>query len=64
MRRDLVSMLLQQRRPDLNVTVLDLGQSQIQRLLLRVRLRPGKDAVQVRGIGLVLPMMLEGVKVR
>jgi hypothetical protein len=54
----------QQIRPDLNVLVLDLGESQIQRLLVLVSLRGRQHPIQVCGVGFVLPVMLERVEIR
>ena len=50
-------------RPDLDVPVLDLGEAPVEVLLLRVRLGVGEQAIQERRVGLVLPMVLEGVEV-
>jgi hypothetical protein len=57
-------MLAEQPGPDLDVAVLDLGELQIQRALLLVVFRTGEDAIQVGGVGFVLPVMLEGVEIR
>jgi len=56
-------MFAQEVGPDLDVAVLDCCQSPIQVALLLIRFGVGEEAIQVRGIRLVLPMMLECVKV-
>src|SRR5690242_4864924 len=57
------TVIREQLRPDLDVPVLDGGQAQIEVPLLGVSLRARQYTIQVRGVGLVLPMMLEGVQV-
>ena len=64
MRPQLTPVLCQQVLPDLDVLVLDLGQPEVQRLLVRVVFSRCQHAIQERGIGLVLPVVLEGVQIR
>ena len=49
--------------PHLDVPVFDFGQPAIEVLLLRVGLGVGEQAIQIRRIGFVLPVVLEGVEV-
>jgi hypothetical protein len=53
----------QQPGPDLDVPILDLGQAPIEVALARVGFGVGEEPVQVRGVRLVLPVMLECVQV-
>jgi len=50
-------------RPDLDVTVFDRGKAGVHVALLRIGLDPGQGAIQERGVGLVLPVVLESVDV-
>src|SRR6185437_1738351 len=50
--------------PDRDMAVLDLGEPQVQVALPRIGLSRGELPVEERGIGLVLPVMLELVEVR
>lgn len=61
---DGTAMLREKASPDLDVPVLDFSQPQIQGLLAFVRLRGGEDAIEKCGVGLVLPVMLEGMQIR
>ena len=54
-------MLLHQLAPDDYVPVFDSGQARVDVLFLRVGLGRRENPIQVGGIRLVLPMMLEGV---
>jgi hypothetical protein len=56
-------VLRQQRRPDLEVAVLHLGEPAIDALLRRVRLGVGEHAVEIGSVGLVLPVVMEGLEV-
>ena len=62
-RPGVAAVFAQQRRPDLDVPVLDLGEPAIQVALLRVLLGVGQQPIQIRRVGLVLPVMVEGVEV-
>jgi len=63
-RRRGLTVLREESRPDLDVTILDCRKPPVDVLLLRVRLDISQCAIQERRIGFVLPMVLEGVKVR
>jgi hypothetical protein len=49
--------------PNAHVPILYFGEPTVQVLFLGVGFGVGKEAVEVRRIGFVLPMMLEGVEV-
>ena len=49
--------------PDNNVPIFDVGQARIDVLLFRIGFRGGEEAVQIRRIGFILPMVLERVYV-
>jgi hypothetical protein len=59
-----VALLGQQLPPDRDVPVLDLGQPRVHVPLGCVLLYLSQEPVQIRRIGLVLPMMLESVDIR
>jgi hypothetical protein len=56
-------VLSQQPAPHLYVPVFDLGQAAIEVFLFGIRLGVRQQSVEVRRVGLVLPMVLEGVEV-
>jgi hypothetical protein len=56
-------MLRKQLCPDLDVSVFDFRQAPIEILLLWIRFRVGKQAIEIGGVCLVLPMVLERVQV-
>ena len=58
-----VSVPSEQVGPDHDVPVFDISQARIDVFLLRVGLRLGEKAIEIGGIRLVLPMVLEGVDV-
>src|SRR5674476_1223540 len=60
---DAAAMARQQGGPDLEVSVFNVSQTPIDVLLGWVRLGIGQKAIEIRRIGLVLPMMLECVEV-
>src|SRR5690242_8826209 len=62
-RRRRVTVLGHQPRPDLDVAIFDRRETRVDVPLLRVGLDAGQRAVEKRGVGLVLPVMLERVKV-
>src|SRR3954463_4064732 len=57
------AVLAQQLAPDVHVPILDRGESREQVALRCVRLRLCEKTIQIRRIGLVLPMMRERVKI-
>ena len=56
-------MLGKQVAPDYDVPVLDVGQARIDILLIRVGLSGSEQAVEIRRVRLILPMVLERVYV-
>ena len=58
-----MTVLGEQPRPDLDVTILYRGEASVDVLLFWVRLDIRQRAIQERRIGLVLPVMLEGMEV-
>ena len=56
-------MLLEEVGPHHNVTILDIGEPRINVFLFRVWLGLSKEAVEVRCVRLILPMVLEFVDV-
>jgi hypothetical protein len=59
----LAAVLRQKSSPNLDVLVLYLRQAEIEGLLLLVRLRGRENSIQKGRVGLILPMMLEGVEI-
>ena len=60
---DTASMLCEQTGPDMEMPVFHVRQSSIDVLLGRVGLRIGQQTIQERGVGLILPVMLEGIEI-
>ena len=58
-----MTLLHEELRPDLDVSILDRCKPLVDVLLFRVRLYVRQGAIQERRIGFVLPMVLEGAKV-
>jgi hypothetical protein len=58
-----MSVLREKVTPDYDVPVFNVGQPGVNVLLLRIRLRRGEDAIEVRGVSFVLPVVLERVDV-
>jgi len=56
-------MLPQQVLPDDGMAILDLGELEIQRSLPVVGFRASEHAIEKRGVGFVLPMVLEGIEI-
>jgi hypothetical protein len=56
-------MLPEQRRPDLQMPILDLREPPIHVLLRGIGLRLREHAIEEGGVGLVLPVMLERVEI-
>ena len=57
-------MLREEARPHFHVAVFHFREALVDVPLGGVGFRTGEDAVEIRGVGLVLPMVLEGVEVR
>ena len=57
-------MLRHQFAPDDYMPVLYISETGIDVLLLRIRFRFAEDSIEKRGVGLVLPVMLERVNIR
>ena len=62
-RADTTAVFHYQIGPNRDMTVFDVGEAPVHIGLLRVWFERGEDAIQVRGVGLVLPVMLKGVQV-
>jgi hypothetical protein len=45
------------------MSILDVGKPRVDVFLLRIRFSVGENAIQIRRVGFVLPMMLERVDV-
>ena len=58
-----MSVLGEQVGPDYDVPIFDVRQTRIDVFLLRVGLRRGEKAIEIRGVRFILPMVLEGVYV-
>ena len=56
-------MLGQQLRPDYDVPVFNIGKPRVDVFLFRIELRRRENAIEVRGISFVLPVVLERVNV-
>ena len=54
-----MAVLRQEIRPDHDMPILDIGQTRIDVLLFRIGLGGGEEAIQIRRVGFVLPMVLE-----
>jgi hypothetical protein len=49
--------------PHYDVTIFDVGEARIDVFFLRVRLGCGEEAIEIGGVGFILPMVLELVDV-
>ena len=58
-----MAVLREQLRPDYDVSVFDVSQPGVDVSLFWIELRGSENAIEVRGISFVLPVMLERVNV-
>lgn len=59
-----MAMAAHQIAPDNYMAILDIGQARVDIFLLPIRLGSSEDAVEIRRIRLILPMVLESMHVR